>query len=161
MLSLEREDSFSPPHMSRTRFIFAKQFCDLWSAQRNLLNSFINFLPDWKINYHFFCVEHVVACLLYRSSERSTVRRKISQHTQASPFMVPEWPTRFLTFFHSHFLQFLSLAVLFLREIHSQKLAWYVAYRWLHKFYTLPSSRWRFAHFKSTRKSSSEVKVKF
>lgn len=29
--------------------------------------------------------------------------------------MVLEWPTRFLTFFHSHFLQFLSRAVLFLR----------------------------------------------
>lgn len=115
MLSLEREDSFSPPHMSRTRFIFAKQFCDLWSAQRNLRNSFINFLPDWKINYHFLCVENVVAGSLYHFIERSTACRNITQHTQTSPFMVAEWPTRFLTFFHSHFLQFLSRAVLFLR----------------------------------------------
>lgn len=159
MLSLEREDSFSPPHMSRTRFIFAKQFCDLWSAQRNLLNSFINFLPDWKINSRFLCVENVVACLLYRSTARSTAGWDITQHTQTSPFMVPEWPTRFLTFFHSHFLQFLSFAVLFLRLARDSFIKVGVTCR-----VSLNPQYCKFevkvCTFK-TQKSSFEVKVKF
>lgn len=116
MLSLEREKTAFHRHTCLEHDSSSpSNFCDLWSAQRNLLNSFINFLPDWKINYHFLCVGNVVACLLYRSTARSTAGWNITQHTQTSPFMVPEWPTRFLTFFHSHFLQFLSFAVLFLR----------------------------------------------
>lgn len=40
-------------HVSDTKHRRWAILRSLWSAQRNLLNSFINFPRDWKINYHF------------------------------------------------------------------------------------------------------------
>lgn len=80
-------------------------FVIFWSAQHNLLNSFINFPCDWKINYEFLpwnfffrFFSFVFACLLYHSIERSTRRH---YHVWCSTFSSLE-----IFFIHTSYILF-------------------------------------------------------
>lgn len=105
-------------------------------------------------------------CCLFALSFKRAKHREISQHTQTSPFMVPEWPTRLLTFFHSHFLQFfIARRVIFARDSFTKvgvtcrvSLTLQVP-----QSQVLKSRKFevKVCTFISTQKSSFEVKVKF
>lgn len=72
----------------------------VWSAQRNLLNSFINLRADWKINYHFSLSSSASLMLLLVVCSFITLH---TRHTQATPCMA--LTTWFISScFHSHFV---------------------------------------------------------
>lgn len=98
-------------HVSVSPFAIhrAKQFRRfLWSTQRNLLNSFINFPRDWKINYRFCreCSGCRLLCLSFHST-RSTRRQSRIRHSNdlfhfsASPFTLLPFIAR-LRFIHKN-----------------------------------------------------------